>query len=64
MGLIQQQNNMLSNTQPTYTGPHVPAPVGLLNAVARRSKPISDRLIPLELQDLLEFACHKTGLSK
>ena len=62
MGLIQQQNKMFSNKQPTYTGPHVPAPVGLLNALARRSKPISDRLIPLKLNDLLDFACRKTGL--
>jgi len=62
--LIQKQNNMLSNKQPTYTGPYAPAPVRLLNSVARRSKPISDRLIPLELQDLFESACHKTGLSE
>ena len=55
---------MLSNKQPTYTGPYAPAPVRLLNSVARRSKPISDRLIPLELQDLFESACHKTGLSE
>ena len=62
--MIQKQNNMLSNKQPTYTGPYAPAPVRLLNSVARRSKPISDRLIPLELQDLFESACHKTGLSE
>jgi hypothetical protein len=62
MGLIQQKNNMFSNTQPTYTGPYAPAPVRLLNSVARRVKPSSDRLIPLELQGLLESACHKTGL--
>ena len=54
---------MLSNTQPTYTGPYAPAPVRLLNTVARRAKPISDRLNPLELQGLFESACHKTGLS-
>ena len=63
MGLIQQQNNMRSNTQPTYTGTYAPVPVRLLNTVARWSKPISDRLIPSELNDLLEFACCKTGLS-
>lgn len=63
MGLIQQQNNMLSNTQPTYTGPHVPAPVRLLNTVARRSKPISDKLVRLVMHNLFESACHKTGLS-
>jgi hypothetical protein len=62
MRLIQQQNNMLSNPQPTYTGPHVPAPVRLLNTVAQRSMPISDKLVRLEMHDLLESACHKTGL--
>ena len=55
---------MLSNNQFTYTGPHAPAPVRLLNTVARLSKPISDKLIPLELSDLLEIACRKTGLSE
>ena len=54
---------MLSNKQPTYTGPCAPAPIRLLNTVARRLKPSSDRLIPLELQGLFESACHKTGLS-
>jgi hypothetical protein len=62
--LFQQQNNMLSNKQPTYTGPCAPAPIRLLNTVARRAKPISDRLNPLELQGLFESACHKTGLSE
>ena len=54
---------MGSKKQPTYTGPHAPAPVRLLNTVTRWSKPISDKLIPLELQGLFESACHKTGLS-
>ena len=54
---------MISNTQPTYTGPCAPAPIRLLNTVARRVKPSSDRLIPLGLHDLLESACRKTGFS-
>ena len=53
---------MLSNKQLTYTGPYAPAPVRLLNTVARRSKPISDKLISLEMNDLLQTACRKTGL--
>ena len=54
---------MGSKIQSTYTGPRVPAPLRLLNAVARRSKPISDNLIRLDMQDLLESAGRKTGLS-
>jgi hypothetical protein len=54
---------MGSKKQPTYTGPHAPAPIRLLNTVARRVKPSSDRLIPLGLHDLLESACRKTGFS-
>jgi hypothetical protein len=54
---------MLSNKQLTYTGPRAPAPVRLLNTVAQRSKPISDKLISLEMNDLLESACRKTGYS-
>jgi len=48
----------------TYTGPCAPAPIRLLNTVARQAKPISDRLNPLELHGLFESACHKTGLSE
>ena len=54
---------MASMKQPTYTGPYAPAPVRLLNTVARRSKPLSDKLNPLELHDLFESACRKTGYS-
>ncbi len=54
---------MGSKKQPTYTGPHAPAPVRLLNTVTRWSKPISDKLNPLELHDLFESACRKTGHS-
>ncbi len=54
---------MLSNKQLTYTGPRAPAPVRLLNTVAQRSKPISDKLISLEMNDLLESAGRKTGYS-
>ena len=54
---------MLSNHQFTYTGPRAPLPIRLLNTVARRSKPISDKLMSLELPNLLESARRKTGLS-
>jgi len=63
MKKLQQQKNMLSNKQSTYTGPCAPALIRLLNTVARRSKPISDKLMSLELHNLLESARRKTGLS-
>jgi hypothetical protein len=47
----------------TYAGPYAPAPVRLLNTVARRSKFISNKLISLEPPDLLESARRKTGFS-
>ena len=54
---------MLSNKQYTYTGPAAPVPVRLLNAVARQSSRISEKLIELEPQSLLESAHRKTGFS-
>lgn len=54
---------MDARKQFTYTGPYTPAPVQLLNAAARLLKPISENLLSMELRDLLESACHQTGLS-
>jgi hypothetical protein len=54
---------MLSNKQYTYTGPDAPVPVRLLNAVARQSSRISEKLTTLEIQSLLESAGRKTGFS-
>jgi hypothetical protein len=54
---------MLSDKKYTYTGPDAPVPVRLLNAVARQSSRISEKLIELEPQSLLESARRKTGFS-
>jgi hypothetical protein len=54
---------MLSDEPFILTGPWAPAPVRLLNIVARRAKPISDKLSSLKMNDLLDSAPRKTGHS-
>ena len=54
---------MLSNKQYTYSGPDAPVPVRLLNAVARQSSCIFEKLTVLETRNLLESAGRKTGFS-
>jgi len=54
---------MGTNSHFTYSGNYAPLPVRLVNAIARQSKPGSNRLISLETDHLIRTASRKTGLS-
>ena len=53
---------MNSKNHLTYKGVFTPLPIRLLNAIARKSGPISTKTVSLEMQHLLETACGKTQL--
>jgi len=53
---------MNSKKHLTYKGVFTPLPIRLLNAIARKSGPISAKTVSLEIQHLLETACGKTQL--
>ena len=53
---------MNSKNYLTYKGVFTPFPIRLLNAIARKSGPISAKPVSLEIRNLLETACGKTHL--
>jgi len=53
---------MNSKKHLTYKGVFTPLPIRLLNAIARKSGPISAKTVSLEIQHLLETACGKAQL--
>ncbi len=53
---------MNSKNHLTYKGVFTPLPIRLLNAIARKSGPISTKPVSLEIRNLLETACGKTHL--
>jgi hypothetical protein len=53
---------MNSKNHLTYKGVFTPLPIRLLNAIARKSGPISTKPVSLEIRHLLETACGKTHL--
>jgi len=54
---------MVPNNKFTFDGVYAPRPVKWLNSLARNSKPVFDRLVSLQCEDLLEAACRKTELT-
>jgi hypothetical protein len=58
-----QKNNMNTNKQFTFDGIYAPLPVRWVNSLARKSKPVFDRLVSLKKENLLETAGRKTSLT-
>jgi len=54
---------MVPNKKFTFNGVYAPRPVKWLNSLARNSKPVFDRLVSLQCENLLEATCRKTELT-
>jgi hypothetical protein len=53
---------MISKKQFTIGGAYAPLPIRLVNSIARRAKPVFDRLAALKSEDLLAAAVRQAGL--
>jgi hypothetical protein len=53
---------MISKKQFTIGGAYAPLPIRLVNSIARRAKPVCDRLAALKSEDLLAAAVRQAGL--
>jgi hypothetical protein len=53
---------MISKKQFTIGGAYAPLPIRLVNSIARRAKPVFDRLASLKSEDLLAAAVRQAGL--
>jgi hypothetical protein len=54
---------MVPNKKFTCDGIYAPLPIRWVTSMARVSKPVFDRLVSLQCEDLLEAACRKTELT-
>jgi hypothetical protein len=53
---------MISKKQFTIGGAYAPLPIRLVNSIARRAKPVFDRLASLKSEDLLAAAVRQAGM--